>query len=253
MDVQRRGIRAKQRLTATNLRLVVNIAKKWRRALNGRDADMEDLIQVGALGLNRGIELFDYTKGYQTSTYFFWWITQSIRKYLENNDIVRIPASLQERYTRLTKVIGTYEAEHGYRPSVTWLSETTGYTPAQIEDSIVIGRARMVLSLDARSNDADDASSFGDLMPSPGTPDAELIEDADMRDARLVALDQLINELPDERAVGVLRDQIAGNTIRDISIRLGVSRSRVGQIRAGAIERMRGTVAQDPTLQQLVA
>lgn len=98
--VQRRGLRARDRMVAANLRLVVNVAKRYYRAIERRRLSQEDGLQEGTLGLMRGAELFDPAKGYKFSTYGYWWVRQAITRWLSSSDTIRVPVHLRERLNR---------------------------------------------------------------------------------------------------------------------------------------------------------
>jgi RNA polymerase sigma factor (sigma-70 family) len=239
--VQRRGIRARQRLVETNLKLVITVANKWRRAVNHCDDQFQDLIQAGALGLQRSVEKFDPALGYAFSTYAYWWIQQAVRRHLENNDLVRLPSGLQDRYFRLSRLISNHEAEHGCRPSVAWLADTAGLTPAQVESACVVGKMRVFASLNFKGANHSD-SELGDLIAADTADELQGLEDESHTAARVAQIHQLLDELPEREQV-VLRGQLAGRTLNEIGAELGVSRSRVGQLRAGAITTMRERAA----------
>ena len=98
--VQRRGLRARDRMVSANLRLVVNVAKRYHRAIERRRLSQEDALQEGTLGLMRGAELFDPAKGYKFSTYGYWWVRQAITRWLSGSDLIRVPVHLREKINR---------------------------------------------------------------------------------------------------------------------------------------------------------
>ena len=93
--VIRKGRRALERMVNANLRLVVSVVSKYRRRIRGNCIDMMDLIQAGNLGLIRAVEKFDPARGYRFSTYGYWWIRQSVTRFIhEYNYSIRVPHSL---------------------------------------------------------------------------------------------------------------------------------------------------------------
>lgn len=104
--VRRRGLRARDRMVAANLRLVVSVAKKYGRAVERRRLSMLDALQEGSVGLVRAAELFEQAKGYKFSTYAYWWIRQALTRWLSSSDVIRIPAHLRERLNRGEPVDG---------------------------------------------------------------------------------------------------------------------------------------------------
>jgi RNA polymerase primary sigma factor len=95
-QVQRRGLRARDRMVAANLRLVVSVANKYRGRITARHQCMTDAFQEGAIGLQRGAEKFDSTKGYKFSTYGYWWIRQAITRWIDRIDLIRLPVHVAE-------------------------------------------------------------------------------------------------------------------------------------------------------------
>lgn len=100
-QVRRRGLRARDRMVAANLRLVVSVAGKYRRIGELRGVAFEDLLQAGAIGLQRGIEKFDATKGYKVSTYAYWWIRQAMPREVWRGGAIRIPQNVGEQLQRV--------------------------------------------------------------------------------------------------------------------------------------------------------
>jgi RNA polymerase sigma factor (sigma-70 family) len=99
-QVQRRGLRARERMVAANLRLVVSVANKYRGRITARHQCMSDAFQEGAIGLQRGAEKFDASRGYKFSTYGYHWIRQAITRWIDRIDLVRIPVHVSEMLRR---------------------------------------------------------------------------------------------------------------------------------------------------------
>jgi RNA polymerase sigma factor (sigma-70 family) len=233
--IEARGRRAKQRLIETNIRLVVAIVNK--HSSNTR-AELADLIQEGTLGLNRAIELFDPTRGYRFSTYAYWWVRQTIGRASKDDRIIRVPEGAQAIWSNLSKLITSYEHEHGHRPSIDWLITETNLSRETIQRCIVIGQVRSTKSLDAhlKGTSGDDASTLLDLIPHhQDNPDDDSAFNSSDRSE---LLHQLLNKLTDEDRELIQRIDLQGQRHSDLCSDLGVGRSRVGQLHKRARQRL---------------
>ena len=95
--VRRRGLRARDRMVAANLRLVVNVANRYRQRVAARRQCIADAYQEGAIGLQRGAEKFDPARGYKFSTYAYWWIRQAIQRWIDQQNLIRVPVNVNEQ------------------------------------------------------------------------------------------------------------------------------------------------------------
>jgi len=95
--VQRRGQRARSRMVSANLRLVVSVTNRYRSKITARRQCLSDALQEGAIGLQRGAEKFDPAKGYKFSTYAYWWIRQSVTRFIDQHDLIRVPINVSEQ------------------------------------------------------------------------------------------------------------------------------------------------------------
>jgi RNA polymerase sigma factor (sigma-70 family) len=132
--VARLGKRSLDIMVRTNLRLVVHLAKRYQN----RGLELSDLIQEGSLGLIRGIELFDPTRGYAFSTYSYWWIRQSISRALYNSSrTIRLPINVQDLATKIRRTIHTLTAAYGRPPTLEELSTELDLPCERITETLV--------------------------------------------------------------------------------------------------------------------
>ena len=121
--IVRSGVRAKEKLVRSNLRLVVNVARKYQPRIEGTIIDLADLVQEGSLGLQRAAEKYDGTRGYKFSTYAYWWIRQSITRAIDTSSrVVRVPQNMLEKLNRLCRWINEFEQIYHRKPTVEEMS-----------------------------------------------------------------------------------------------------------------------------------
>jgi len=228
------GQRAKRRMIETNMRLVVTVAHK----LSGRGVPLEDLIQEGAFGLNRAIELFDPTRGYAFSTYSFWWIRQSMIRAIANQaNVIRIPVNSLDLFHRAERFVADYQALHGRQPSHQEIEKGLDVKPGQMGLIREAGLALRCLSLDFKLSDDPDANTFMEVAADSGRH--HQAEEAQVAMINHATIAELLPELsPVEQRVINARYSL-GLTVAEVGRQEGMSRFKVAETERRALNRLR--------------
>ena len=227
--VERSGQAAGERLTSSNLRLVVSVAKKY----TGRGLPLLDLIQEGNLGLMRATQKYDPHRGYKFSTYATWWIRQGVTRALaDQSRTIRLPVHVVERVQRLNKTEREMSVSLARNPSVEELAGALEWSQEAVEDTR--RQRRATLSLDAPIGDEDSALEDYIQDTSAWSPD-----EVAMQQLNKEGVLKAVSDLPPRLALALqLRFGLLDNqprTLEEVGRHLGVTRERARQIERQAL------------------